>query len=228
MVFKFSDFLLANGFHQSKADYSLFTRQQGTVFIALLVYVDDIILASNDVSSVHEFKNLIDALFKIKDLGPLKFFLGLEVARSAKGISLCQRKFTLDVLTDSGFLGARPAKTPLEQHHKLDSSTGELLTDATSYRRLIGRLIYLAMTRLDLAYSVQVLSQFMDKPQEPHLQAAYRILRYLKATVGLRLFSSAASPVHLKAYSNSDWVACLESRKSITGYCVFIGDSLVS
>lgn len=103
--------------------------------------MDDIILASSDVATITEFKALIDAWFKIKDLGPLKFFLGLEVARSAKGISLCQRKFTLDVLTDSGFLGAKPTKTPLKQHHKLDSTTGDLIIDATSYLRLIARLI---------------------------------------------------------------------------------------
>lgn len=84
--------------------------------------MDDIIIASSDFSSISAFKSLIDARSRIKDLWHLKFFLGLKVARSAKGISVCQRKFVSDVLTDSDYLGSRPTKTPIEQNHKLDSS----------------------------------------------------------------------------------------------------------
>ena len=89
---KFSTALVEFGFVQSKADYSLFTRQQGEAFIVLLVYVDDVLIASNDQNRVEDFKVLLDQKFKLKDLGELRYFLGLEVARTDKGISLCQRK----------------------------------------------------------------------------------------------------------------------------------------
>lgn len=106
--------MVDNGFVQSKADYFLFTRHSGSSFLALLVYVDDIILANSNLQAVSDFKQVINDRFKIKDLGPLMFFLGLEVACSSKGISICQRKFALDVLTSSSLTCYRPAKTPME------------------------------------------------------------------------------------------------------------------
>jgi hypothetical protein len=113
-----SSAILKQGFVQSKSDYSLFTRTQGTTFIALLVYVDDILLASNNIEAVHSLKASLHSEFKLKDLGNLKYFLGLEVARSNKGISLCQRKYALDILSDSGMLGCKPVSTPMEQNLK--------------------------------------------------------------------------------------------------------------
>nr|XP_023887403.1 uncharacterized protein LOC111999506 [Quercus suber] len=225
---KFSTTLLQYGFLQSKADYSLFTKHSGTSFMALLVYVDDILIASNDPQSVADLKDLLNNQFKLKDLGSLKYFLGLEVARSEKGISLCQRKYTLEVINDVGMLGCKPVKTPMEINLKLSKDEGKLLTDVGMYRRLIGRLLYLTISRLDITYSVHRLSQFMSKPREPHLRAAYRVIQYLKGTSGQGLFFSAQSTLHIKAFADADWAACIDSRRSITGYCVFLGDSLIS
>lgn len=115
------------GFCQSKADYSLFTRQQGQSFIALLVCVNDVLIASNDKDEVQNSKLLLDQKFKLKDLGDLKFFLGLEVARSKSGIVLCQRKYSLELLNDVGLLGCKPVKTPMVQNVKLSKFEGELL-----------------------------------------------------------------------------------------------------
>ena len=111
---KFSEALVQLGFFQSKADYLLFTRQEGESFIALQVYVDDVLIASNDKAKVDQFKVLLDQGFQLKDSGDLKFFLGLEVARSDKGIALCQRKYALEVLSDAGMLGCKPSKVPME------------------------------------------------------------------------------------------------------------------
>ena len=117
---KFSSTLIQDlGFVQSKADYSLFTRQKSESFLILLVYVDDVLLASNNKVEVDEFKLLLNHKFKLKDLGDLRYFLGLEVARLDQGIALCQRKHALEVLSDAGFLGCKPAKIPMEKNVKL-------------------------------------------------------------------------------------------------------------
>ncbi|XP_059451011.1 uncharacterized mitochondrial protein AtMg00810-like [Corylus avellana] len=218
----------SKGENKSKADYSLFTRLQGSFYIALLIYVDDVAIASNDPKAVADFIILLNDRFKLKDLGPLKYFLGLEIARSIDGISVCQRKYALEILEDSGLLASKPVSFPIEQNLKLSKDEGILLSDFTSYRRLVGRHLYLTITRQDIAYSVQILSQFMDKPRQSHLDAATRVLRYVKNSPAQGLFFSAKSDFHLKAFSDSDWAGCVDTRRSITGFCIFIGDSLIS
>lgn len=224
---KLSNFMTFHGFVQSQADYSLFTKKNGCSYTAILVYVDDIILAGNDISYIRQFKQLLDDKFKLKDLGVLKFFLGLEVARTSKGISICQRKYALEVLEDAGYLGAQPTRCPMVQNLKLSLLEGELIADPTTYRRLVGKLLYLTITRPDLSYSLQVLSQFLDSPRQPHLNAVYHVLRYLKGTSGQGLFFSTSSDLHLKAFCDADWAACVDTRRSVTGFCVFLGDSLI-
>ncbi|RVW31814.1 Retrovirus-related Pol polyprotein from transposon TNT 1-94 [Vitis vinifera] len=180
---KFSTAIQAAGFVQSKADYSLFTCRKGKSFTALLIYVDDILITGNDVNVIVALKQFLHSHFRIKDLGDLKYFLGIEVSRSKKGISISQRKYTSEILKDGGFLGAKPVNFPMEQNTKL-SDSGELLKDPSQYRRLVGRLIYLTITRPDITYSVHVLSRFMHAPRRPHMEAALRVLRYLKNSPG--------------------------------------------
>ncbi len=201
---KFSSTILKQGFTQSKLDYSLFTRTQGTIFISLLVYVDDILIASNDMSTMHALKDSLHAEFKLKDLGNLKYFLGLEVAKSAKGISLCQRKYALDIISGSGMLGSKPVTTPMEQNLKISQSNGDPLEDPSLYRRLVGRLLYLTITRPDIGYNVQKLSQYMSKPTIFHLTVAYRVLKYIKGTSGQGLFFPSNTNLQLKAFLDSD------------------------
>ncbi|RVW50165.1 Retrovirus-related Pol polyprotein from transposon RE1 [Vitis vinifera] len=181
---KFSGVLISEDFQQSHSDYSLFIKTAGNDFIALLVYVDDIIVASNNKIAVDNLKNSLNKSFKLKDLGNLKYFLGLEVARSAKGILINQRKYALELLTETGYLGCKPAKTPMQLNMQLSQDDGELLTNPSMYRRLIGKLIYLTITRPDLTYSVNKLSQFLSQLRRPHLQAVYRILQYIKGSPG--------------------------------------------
>ena len=126
---KLSSTIVDQGFVQSKADYFVFTRIEGGSMIIILVYVDDILLASNDVDAVNVFKQFLDSKFKLKDLGTLKYFLGLEVARTANGISLCQRKYTLELLFDAGMLACKPTSIPMEQSAKFSSTVSDAVLD---------------------------------------------------------------------------------------------------
>lgn len=174
---KFSMSLKSVGYKQSLADYSLFTRRTSAGFVAVLVYVDDVIIDGDDHASIEWLKRYLHSSFHIKDLGHLKYFLGIEVAHSPEGLFLTQRKYTLDILNETGMIGAKPCGFPMEQNHKLSADMGELLDDPGAYRRLVGCLIYLTITRPDITYSVHVLSQFMQNPRKGHLEAAYQILR---------------------------------------------------
>ncbi|XP_031096867.1 uncharacterized protein LOC116001110 [Ipomoea triloba] len=216
------------GFNQSKADPSLFTKGYGSEFLALLIYVDDILVASPNLSLIQELKTHLDNAFKIKDLGTLGFFLGIEAHLDSSGLNLCQRKYTLDILSDSGFLDCKPVSTPMVPGHHLDKDNGTPLSDAGSYKRLVGRLLYLTATRPEITYVVQQLSQFVDAPTNEHFTAAHRILRYINKAPGQGIFYPKGDHLQLKVFSDSDWATCSTTRKSITGFCVFLGSALIS
>lgn len=115
---KFFSSLFQHGFTQFKNDYSLFTRTYGSSFITLLVYVDNIIITSNDTDGISALKELQASQFELKDLDPLKYFMGFEVAQTTNGISTSHQKYSLAILTDMGFLGAKPVNFPIEQNLK--------------------------------------------------------------------------------------------------------------
>nr|KYP54533.1 Copia protein [Cajanus cajan] len=227
---RLSTFLISHGYKQCSTDYSLFLKHNFNSFTALLVYVDDIVLTGNDLAEITNITQLLDVAFKIKDLGDLRFFLGFEVARSSSGINLCQRKYAFDILTDSGMLGSKPVSTPTDYTTKLHQTAGSPLSDvdASSFRRLIGRLIYLTNTRPDISYAVQHLSQYVSHPTTAHQQAANRILRYIKGSPRAGVFFSSSNILQLKAFSDSDWAGCLDTRRSITDFSVYLGSSLIS
>ena len=175
-------------YSQSDVDHSLFIRTQGSSFTVVLVYVDDLLIAGNDLTIITDLKTFLADQFKLKDLGTLKYFLGLEMARSPSGIFLSQRTYALDILADFGTLGSRPTSCPMKQHLKLTPEDGVLLFDPSPYRRLVGRLIYLTITRPDISFSINILSQFMQAPREPHSQVALHVLHYLKSSPGHELF----------------------------------------
>lgn len=209
---KFTEFMLQSGFTQSKADYTLFSKGSGKTFIALLVYVDDIIITGPSSIQLQAFKNELSKAFRLKDLGPLKFFLGLEIARSRDGISVSQRKYTLQLLEDVGLLAAKPVTTPMDPSVVLNEKEGDDMDDPSQYRRLVGRLLYLTITRPDITFVVHCLSQFMANPKDTHMKAARHLLCYLKQHLGQGVFFSAKSNYRLQAYSDSDWARCVDSR----------------
>ena len=126
---KLSSTIVDHGLVQSKSDYSIFIKVKGGSIIIILVYVDEILIASNDVDAVNSFKQFLDNKFKLKDFGTLKYFLGLEVARTAKGLPLCRRKYTLDLLADTRLLASKPTSIPMEQSTKFCSSIDDPVSD---------------------------------------------------------------------------------------------------
>ncbi|KAI3729444.1 hypothetical protein L6452_18102 [Arctium lappa] len=213
---KFSNFMLSIGFSQSRSDYSLFHKGHGQDFVALLVYVDDIIFTGASKCGIAKLKDQLSNTFKLKDLGDLKFFLGLEVIRSEEGILLSQRRYVLQLLEDSGMLASKPVKEPMDPRHVLTDDDGDLLTDASQYRRMIGRLLYLTITRPDVCFAVQKLSQYVSQPRTGHMQAVKHLLRYLKEKPGSGVFYSSESSLQIQAYCDSDWGKCMDSRRSST------------
>ena len=221
-------FLTGKGFVQSKSDYSLFTWHHNDHYIFILVYVDDLLITGNTLDGISQLKQSLHSAYTIKDLGLAWYFVGIEISRSSAGTFHNQRKYITDILSDAGMTGCKPAKFPLPQGLKLSSVTGPPFPDPESYRRLVGRLLYLTLTRPEISYAVQHPSQFLHAPAEPHYQAALHVLRYLKGTAHKGLYYAAECDFHLQAYCDADWGACRFSARSLSGYCIFFGSSLVS
>ena len=224
---KFRRVVCNMGYGQCNGDHTLFYRHGKGKITLLAVYVDDIIITGDDKEEIARLKECLGKAFEVKDLGRLKYFLGIEVARSAKGIALSQRKYTLDLLSDVGMLGCRAASTPIDQNYKVTAQSGEPV-NKERYQRLVGRLLYLCHTRPDIAFAVSVVSRYMHEPRSDHLEAVYRILRYLKGTPGRGLLFESNKHLVTDGYCDADWASCLDDCRSTSGFCVFVGGNLVS
>ena len=197
--------MIATGYKKSQGDHTLFIKHsdEGGVTV-LLVYVDDIIVTGNDEEEKEALSKCLVREFEIKELGRLKYFLGIEVAHSREGIFISQQKYVTDLLKETGKLACKPASTPIDPNHKLGEASEDPTMDREVYQRLVEKLIYLAHTRPDIAYAVSVVSQFMHNPREVHLQAVYRILHYLKANPGQGILFRRNTGLALEAYTDAD------------------------
>ncbi|XP_024164269.1 uncharacterized mitochondrial protein AtMg00810 [Rosa chinensis] len=226
---RMSSFLLSVGFHHSKADSSLFIYQHGLHVIFFLLYVDDIVVTGSSDRLLQSFIDALGRGFDIKDLGPLHYFLGLQVTPHSNGLLINQLKYAHDILKKHDLLHNQPVSTPMSAKTVLTTHDGDLLANPTVFREMVGSLQYLTITRPDIAFAVNSVSQFMSHPRAPHLIAAKRILRYFKGTLGHGLsFSPQCHPVHLSAYSDADWAGCPDSRRSTSGYLIYLGNTLIS
>jgi hypothetical protein len=225
---RFSSTMKAFGYKQSNSDHTLFIKHKEGKVTALIVYVDDMVVTGDDSCEMKALQEYLATKFEMKDLGQLKYFLGIEVARSKRGIFLSQRKYVLDLLTETGMLACKPAETPIEMNHKLGIFPDQTPTDKGRYQRLVGRLIYLSHTRPDLTYVVSVVSQFMHTPSEEHMNVVYRILRYLKNAPGKGLLFSKNDGLNIEGYTDSDWAGDQTDRRSTSGYFTFVEDNLVT
>ncbi|XP_070672530.1 uncharacterized mitochondrial protein AtMg00810-like [Malus domestica] len=163
----------------------------------------------------------------MNDLGGLKYFLGIKVARSKQGIFLSQRKYVLNLLAETEMLDCKSADSPIVQNHHLAMHLNQVPTNKDRYQRLVGRLIYLSHTRPD-TYAVSVVSQFMHSPSEAHMGMVERILRYLKSSPGRGIMFSKNDHCRIEGYIDADWAGNITDCQSISGYFTFVGGNLVN
>jgi len=181
---KFSSVVKEFSITRNEADHSVFYRHSNAGCIYLVVYVDDIVLTGSDHHGISQLKHHICHCFQTKDIGKLRYFLGIEVAQSNHGIVISQRKYALDLLEETGLLNSKSVETPMDPNVKLLPSQGESLSDPEKYRRLVRKLNYLTVTRPDISFTVAVVSQFLNSPCVDHLNAVTRILKYIKGSPG--------------------------------------------
>ncbi|KAK3027747.1 hypothetical protein RJ639_042487 [Escallonia herrerae] len=177
---------------------------------------------------IGELKQLLCQSFQMKYLGPLTYFLGLQVQHSSCGYIVNQRKYTMDLIKCANLTDQKCIDTPMEPNLKLKKDAGERLSDPIHYRQLVGRLVYLTMTRPDISYAVNTVSQFVSDLRRLHLAAVHQIIHYLRGTLSRGLFFSSHSSLDLRAYADANWAGCLNTRHSTTRWCVFFGESLIT
>ena len=196
--------------------------------IYLLLYIDDIIITGNNSSLLDCFTCKLNSEFPTKDLGHLSYFLGLEATTTSDGLFISQLKYARDILTRAQLLNNKLVHTPMVVSQHL-SADGPLFSDPTLYRSLVGALQYLTITRLDISHAINSVNQFLHSPTEDHFLTVKCILRYVKGTLHFGItFHPSTAPGALVAYSDVDWVGCLDTCRSTSGYSIYLGGNLVS
>ncbi|KAI3702665.1 hypothetical protein L6452_28413 [Arctium lappa] len=225
---RFATYLSKCGFKSSICDTSLFVYKKGDQMAYLLLYVDDIILTASSDALLNQILQSLSSEFKMTDLGPLHHFLGITVQKHNRGLFLSQTNYAADILSWAAMSNCKPVSTPAEVGSKLSATDGLPFSDGSLYRSLSGALQYITITRSDISYAVQQICLFMHAPREPHFQLLKRILRYIKGTLSQGLVISPSPSTKLTAYSDADWGGCPDSRRSTSGYCVYMDANLIS
>nr|XP_020178201.1 uncharacterized mitochondrial protein AtMg00810-like [Aegilops tauschii subsp. strangulata] len=210
-------FLHQLGFRSTRSDTSLFVYHQGSDTAYLLLYVDDIILTACTAGLLSQLTARLRAEFAIKDLGPLHYFLGVEVVHRPDGFFLHQRKYAHELLERAGMLNCKPAATPVDTKAKLSTTDGSPALDAAFYRSIIGALQYVTLTRPEIQYAMQQVCLHMHAPQDVHWAAVKRILHYICGTMDLGVTLHASADTTLTAYFDADWAGCPDTHRSTFG-----------
>ncbi|XP_039824716.1 uncharacterized protein LOC120686567 [Panicum virgatum] len=212
----------------TRSDSSLFVYHNGRQMAYLLLYVDDMVLTASTTMLLEQLIQRLRTAFAMKDIGPVKYFLGIDVKRNSGGFFLSQSQYAADLLECAGMSNCKPVDTPADTKQKVSTDDGNLLPDGSSYHSLAGALQYLTITRPDIAYTVQQVCLHMHAPRDCHLALLKRVLRYVKGTSAFGMQLLASSTPTITAYTDADWAGCPDTRRSMSGYCVFFGDALVS
>jgi hypothetical protein len=225
---RFTNYLTTLGFIEAKSNISLFIFCHDSDMVYLLLYADDIILTTSSTELQRHNISALQQEFTMKDLMPLHHFLGITVKHHPDGLFLHQRTYTLDILKRAVMSDCKPCTTPVDPQAKLAGDSGPPVEDASQFRSIAGALQYLTFTRPDIAYIVQQICLHMHDPREPHLTAMKRILRYLQGMPEYGLLLHRSSSSNLVVYTDADWAGCPNTRRSTSGYAVFLWDNLVS
>lgn len=225
---RFATFITNLGFTCSKSDASLFVFNKNGRRAYLLLYVDDIILTASTTVFLQQIVTKLQTEFPMSDSGKLHYFLGVKADFVNGGIFLSQQSYAKDIIQRAGMKECKPIATPVDLQSKLKAEEGERIPDPTQYRRLAGALQYLTFTRPDIAYAVHQICLYMHDPRVPHLQALKRIIRYIQGTSSYGQQLTKGSIKDLVAYTDADWAGCPDTRRSTSGYCVYLGPNLVS
>nr|GMD05942.1 Retrovirus-related Pol polyprotein from transposon TNT 1-94 [Ipomoea batatas] len=220
---KIDSYFLENGFERSENESTLYLKKQGNEFLAVCLYVDDMIYMGSCESIIAEFKSSMMKKFEMTDMGLLHYFLGLEIKQGTDGIFLSQRKFAKDLLVKFQLTGCKPACTPMNINEKLPANDDTGAANAKMYRSMVGCLNYFSHTRPDIAHSVGVVSRFMHTPTKHHLGAVKRILHYIAGTSDYGIWYKKVDNMRLVGYCDSDWAGSLDDRKSTSGYLFTLG-----
>jgi histone deacetylase 1/2 len=199
--------LIELGFRPSKADTSLFYYSRGGHTIFVLVYVDEIIVASSSQDATMALSKDLEKEFALKDFGNLPYFLGIEVKRSNEELLLSQERYAAEILQRVNMSQWKPIDTPLSASERVSILDGEKLgpQDSTQYRSIVGALQYLTLTRPDISFAVNKICQFLQSPTLVHWGLVKRILRYVKGTIGLGLKLKKCSSTMISAFADADW-----------------------
>jgi hypothetical protein len=217
------------GFEQSPHEPVVYRRGNGGNALLVGVYVDDLVITGTKDAEVLAFKKEMKATFQVSDLGPLSFYMGIEVHQDDSGITLQQTVYAKRVVELAGLTDCNPALTPMEERLKLSRDSTMEEVDATQYRCLVESLRYLAHTQPDLAFSVSYVSRFMQRPITEHQQAVKRIICYVAGTLDHGLYyPRCPGEAHIVRYSDSDHAGDIDTSKSTSGILFFFGKCLVS
>lgn len=179
---------------------------------------------------ISEFKQQMSRTFSMSDLGLLSYYLGLEVKQKPGEITICQRAYAAKIVEQCGMTGCNPADTPMDQNSKLVPGKPNTARDITRFRSIVGSLRYLVNSRPDIAYSVGMVSRFMESPTNEHWAAIKRIVRYISGTsdYGCKYLNKPTTNLKLLGYSDSDHAGDLEKRKSTSGVMFFLNGNVVT
>ncbi|GJU83837.1 retrovirus-related pol polyprotein from transposon TNT 1-94 [Tanacetum coccineum] len=223
-----SKFLISKGFTKGIIDPTLFTIKYGEDILLMQIYVDDIIFGSTNPKFSKRFKKLMHNRFEMSLMGEMKFFLGLQIHQSPRGIFINQAKYTLEILKKHGMEKGQSIGTPMATKPKLDADLSGEPVDQTDYHSKIGSLMYLTSSRPDIVQAVCYCARYQARPTEKHLKEVKRIFRYLRGTINMGLWYPKGSGFDLTAFSDADHAGCVDTRKSTYGGIQFLGDKLVS
>jgi hypothetical protein len=218
------------GFLVSKADTSLFYFNKNNITMFVLVYVDDIILASSNQETTKGLLRQLSQEFALKDLESLHYFLGIEVNKVPYGIVLSEEKYASDLLQRTGMRSCKPVTSPMSTSEKLSVHEGTPLgpVDSSHYQSVIGELQYLTLTRPNISFTLNKVCQFLHSPTTVHWASVKRIFRYIKHTTRLGLKITKCWSLLVSGFSDADWAGSLDDRRSTEGYAIFLGTNLVT